>query len=154
MTGDEGLRTFAHVEAGFAIDLPIHSEVIENLDGVALVAIEPGDPGTFRANINVVIERLAGEVDLTDYADRSLAVQAGELAHCRLIDRTQDLLRTTLPAVRTLCHHEVAGQPIVLEQWRVTSRDLGYVISASSSPLDYDAVADTMSTCADSFRLI
>ena len=154
MTDVGDLRTFAHAEAGFAIDLPIHSEVIENLNGVALVAIEPGDPGAFRANINVVIERLGGELGLAEYTTRSLEVQGRELAHWRLIDRTEDLLSETLPAVRTLSHHEVAGQPIVLEQWRVTSHDLGFVISASSSPLDYDAVADTMSTCADSFRLI
>ncbi len=147
------LRRYERPEGRFAIDLPAQSEILEDVDGIALVAVEPADIGAFRANLNIVIERLGEPLDLDDYLERSVEVQQRQMSRFRLLDRAPAVLGDGLDARRTLAVHEVDGVAVVLEQWRTVRDDLGYVLSASCGGLDYDEVADTMSTCAESFRL-
>lgn len=145
-------HAFRHPTLGFSIELPPAAEVLDDVPGTALVAAEPPDPEVaFRANLVVTIEELAPAIDHVEtYTDASLAFQATELASFRLIDREPITLAGS-GATRTLAHHDVDGQAVTLEQWRLLSAARGYTVTASCWALDYDSLADAFTASAETF---
>jgi hypothetical protein len=71
----------------------------------------------------------------------------------RVLDR--DALELgDVPAVRTLAHY-VGGEAlaVVVEQWRLIARGLGWVVSASSDAISYADKGEIMAACAETFRV-
>jgi len=147
------LEAYSRPELGFAISFPAESELLEDVRGAAVIAIEPPGEGSFRANLNVVVERLDPPLGFDDYLERSLEVERRALSGHQLLDRTPATLDGA-PGLRTLAHHDVDGQAVTLEQWRALVGPTAFVISASCGTLDYDGVADTFAQCAETFRLL
>jgi hypothetical protein len=150
------LVTHRHPELGFSIDLPPDIEVHEDVPHVALVAIERADvvpEGTFRANLNVVVETGPPGMDLDAYVEGSLERQRGSMAGFRLIDREETTVGG-VPAVRTLAHYrgsDVLG--VVVEQWRLIARGLGWVVTVSADAIGYADRADAFAASAESLRV-
>jgi hypothetical protein len=148
------LERYVHPALGFGLDLAPGMEIFDKGPDVALIAREAEGAGTspFRANLTVVAERLHPGTSLEDYAEESLAKQAGLLDDWRLIDRTETTV-AGLPAVRTLGHHAFGEFAVALEQWRVVAGDVAWVVAASCDALEYSVVADVATACAESLEL-
>lgn len=148
------LKRYVHPALGFGLDLAPGMEIYDKGPDVALVAREAEGSGTspFRANLTVVAERLHPGTSLEDYVEASLEKQAGMLDDWRLIDRAETTV-SGLPAVRTLGHHVYGEFGIVLEQWRVVDGELAWVVAAQCDALEYSAVADVATACAESLEL-
>jgi hypothetical protein len=153
---DAELVTYRHPELRFAIDLPPEIEIGDEIPHVAVVAVERADvvpPGSFRASLNVVVEQGPLGMDLDSYVDASIEEQRRSMAGFRLIDR-EELTIGDVAAVRTLAHFhgsEVLG--LVVEQWRLIARGLGWVITATSDAISYGGRADAFARCAESLRV-
>jgi len=147
------LEPYTREELGFAISFPPDSEVVEDVQGAAVVAIAPPGDGDFRPNLNVVVERLDPPLELEAYLERSLEIEQRMLSGHQLLDRVSEALGG-VPGLRTLAHHDVGGQAVVLEQWRALAGEAAFVVSASCGALDYHAVADLFARCAESFRVL
>jgi hypothetical protein len=153
---DAELVTYRHPELHFSIDLPPEIEIGDDVPHVAVVAVERADvvpPGSFRANLNVVVEQGPPGMDLDGYVEASLEQQRRSMAGFRLIDR-EDLTISDVPAVRTLAHfHGSEVLALVVEQWRLIARGLGWVVTASSDAISYGGRADAFAACAESLRV-
>lgn len=153
---EASLVTYRHPELGFAIDLPPDIELHEDVPHVALVAIERADvvpEDTFRASLNVVVENGPPGMDLDGYVDGSLEQQRGSMAGFRLIDREPTAV-AGVPAVRTLAHYrgsEVLA--VVVEQWRLIARGMGWVVTVSCDAIGYADRADAFAASAESLRV-
>ncbi len=144
-------QAFHHPSLGFSLELPPGTEVLDGFPAAALVAAEPFDPAAaFRANLVVTVEELVGADSVGAYTDASLAVQAAALVDFRLIDREPVTVGED-EGTRTLAHHDVDGQAVVLEQWRLIAGNRGYTLTASCWTLDYDVLADVFATSAETF---
>jgi hypothetical protein len=147
------LENYRHSSAAFELPLPRDWERAENVQGCALVAVEPPreDPH-FRANVVVTIEQLPEGTDLEPWADRSLGALGESLNRLRVID-----LDTTevggLPARRALTHY-LHGQfgGVNLEQWSLVQGGLGFVVSCSTAALEYDDLWLLTNTIAEGLR--
>jgi DNA primase len=152
MSGE--LETYRHPSAAFELPLPAGWEHAEDVDGCALIAVEPArDDPHFRANVVVTIERLGRDAELEPWAERSLDALRASLERLRVID-----LDTTeisgLPARRALTHY-VHGQfgGINLEQWSLVHGGLGFVVSCSTAALGYDDLWLLTNTVAEGLRV-
>ncbi|MFI9028253.1 hypothetical protein [Streptomyces sp. NPDC053560] len=139
-----GLRPYDDRE--FHLALPEHWETVEPPGPpVVLIAVEPGDGETFRANVVVTAE------DITDAGQWQQAVGRA------LADHLQEyLLVDEEPAgdgVRRLFHHILpeAGA-VTAEQWSWAAGRRGFTVTASAATFDYDAKADLFAAVADGFR--
>jgi hypothetical protein len=153
---DAELVTYRHPTLRFSIDLPPDLELAEDIPNVALAAAERPEllpDGAFRGNVNVVVEEGPEGMDLEAYVAESLAAQERSMTAFRLIDR-EDTAVGAIPAVRTLAHYE-AGETLalVVEQWRLIARGLGWVVTATSDPITYNARAAAFATSAESLRV-
>lgn len=150
------LEPYRHAGLGFTIDLPAGIEVHEDVPHVALLAVEQAavvPEGTFRASLSVIAEDGPEGLDLAGYAEGSLHQEAGALEDFRLLDR-EAVEIGGVPAVRTLVHH--TGGPelaVVVEQWRLIARGLGWVLSASADAVSYADKGAIMAACAETFRV-
>jgi len=150
------LVTYRHPELGFSIDLPLDIEIHEDVPHVAVVAIERTDvvpEGTFRASLNVVVENGPPGMDLDAYVDGSLEEQRRSMTGFRLIDREATTV-AGVPAVRTLAHYrgsEVLA--VVVEQWRLIARGMGWVVTVSCDAIGYADRADAFAASAESLRV-
>lgn len=143
---------YRHPSLGFTLELPAGAEVLPDVPGAALVAAEPlHEQVAFRANLVVTVEEGQPSWDsLEAYTDASLATQAEVLIAFRLIDRAAATLRGG-EAARTLGHHDVDGQAVTIEQWRLLSAGRGYTLTGSCWTLDYDSLTDAFTTSAETF---
>lgn len=150
------LVTYRHPELGFSIDLPADLELADDVPHVALVAVERGEmlpEGTFRGSLNVVVEDGPPGMDLDSYLDASLEQQRRAMAGFRLIDR-EDTEVGGVPAVRTLAHYKGSEVlALVVEQWRLIARGLGWVVTATSDPITYTGRADAFAASAETLRV-
>jgi hypothetical protein len=148
------LETYRHWSAGFQLPLPPEWEPTENVQGCALVAVEPPreDPH-FRANVVVTIEQLEKDAQLETWTDRSLAALRESLDRLRVIDLDSTQI-DALPARRTLTHylHAQFGG-INLEQWSLVQSGLGLVVSCSTGALEYDDLWLLTNTVAEGLRI-
>lgn len=145
MSTDAGER-YTHPALGFTVELPPGSEIVDDLPGIALMALEPPDrDAAFRANLVVVVEQYAGD-DVEAFTDASLRTQERELSAFHLLDRAADGATT-----RTLGAHDSEDQAVTIEQWRLLHDGRGYTLTASCWSLDYDSLADAFATTTESF---
>lgn len=144
---------YRHPELGFEVELFPGAEVLPEIPGVALVAVEgePEPSSGFRANLAVTVEPVPAGAAVGAYTDASLAVQDDALLAHRLLDREQTALAGAA-ATRTLGHHIVDDQSVTIEQWRVLLGGRAYTLTASCATLDYAGLADTLREAAESFR--
>lgn len=105
------LIPYTREELGFAISFPSDSELAEDVQGAVVVAVAPPDDDGFRPNLNVVLERLDRPLDLDAYLERSLEAERRVLHGHQLLDRVPEALGG-VAGVRTLAHHDVAGQAV------------------------------------------
>jgi hypothetical protein len=136
---------------GFVLPLPVGWEVSENVDGCAVVAVEPArhDPH-LRASVVVTVEVLGD--DAPAWSDRSLAAVRESLIRYRLIDDEQVEIGGRR-ARRVLGHYVHAGfGGVNLEQWLIVHAGRGYVISCTTAALEYDDLCDLMRAVAEGFR--
>lgn len=149
-------KRFTHPTAGFTIPLPREWETVTDIDGVALIAVEPsrGDRW-FRANLVLTIEELARGADLADWQRQAVGLMRQGLPEFHLID----LAETTLagyPARRTLFHHRAesgsVAAAVATEQWTLVVGGLGYTITTSMAALEYDELADVFAGLVADFR--
>lgn len=144
---------YRHPDLGFELALPEGSEIREDLDGLALVAIEPADPSSgFRANLVVTVEEVSPGTAVEAYTEAALRSQGELLSSHRLID-LEPLEVGGRPATRTLAHHAQARMAITIEQWRVVDDALAYTVTASCATLDYATTADGFREAAESLVL-
>jgi hypothetical protein len=147
------LLTYRHSSAGFAIPLPAGWETSEQIEGAALVAVEPDRGGAFRSNVVVTGETRPVGLGLSDWAERCVGLLSQELDHCRLLD-TEDTVIGRLPARRVLVHYvhpELGG--VNLEQWMLLYGERGFVVSASTAVPDYDERCELMAGIAGGLRI-
>jgi hypothetical protein len=148
------LETYRHPSAGFQLPLPPEWERSENVQGCALVAVEPPrDDPHFRANVVVTIERLAAGAELGDWADQSLEALRASLNRLRVIDLDTaeiDGLRMRRALTHYL-HGEFGG--VNLEQWSLVHGELGFVVSCSTAALEYDDLWLLTNTVAEGLRV-
>jgi hypothetical protein len=141
---------YRHPELGFELELPDGIEVHDDMDGMALVAVEPSKPSSgFQANLVVTVEEVGPGTPVESYTEASLRSQGEVLYAHRLID----LEATTLagrPATRTLAHHAQGHLAITIEQWRVVEVALAYTVTGSCATLDYATLADGFREAAES----
>jgi hypothetical protein len=134
---------YLHSTLPFGLSLPAGWERAEGVDGCALLAVEPPrDDAHFRANVVVTVESLPAGASLEGWAERSRDALRESLNRLRVIDLEVTEL-CGLPAHRTLAHyvHRQFGG-VVLEQWALAERPLGFVLSCSGGALEYDDLAD------------
>jgi hypothetical protein len=144
------LDTHRH-PVGFELPLPPGWEVSENVDGCALVAVEPArhDPH-LRASVVVTVERLGDDAER--WPERSLAAVHDSLIRHRVLD-DEEVEIGGHRARRVLAHYVHAGfGGVNLEQWLLAHGDRGYVISCTTAALEYDDLADLMRAVAEGFR--
>jgi hypothetical protein len=141
---------YRHPELGFELELPKGIEVREDMDGLALVAVEPGEPSSgFRANLVVTIEEVGPGTAVESYTEASLRSQGELLYGHRLIDFEMTEV-SRRPATRTLAHHAQEHLAITIEQWRLVEGAHAYTVTASCATLDYATVADGFREAAES----
>jgi DcrB len=150
----EELETYCHPTAGFELPLPREWERAENVQGCALVAVEPPrDDPHFRANVVVTIEALEKGSELEAWADRSLDALRDSLNRLRVIDLDAAEVGG-LPARRALTHY-LHGQfgGVNLEQWSLLHGELGFVVSCSTAALEYDDLWLLTNSVAEGLRV-
>jgi hypothetical protein len=150
----DSLELHRHSVAGFELPVPAGWERTEDIEGCALVAVEPprGDPH-LRANIVVTLERVLPQESLADWSERSLAALGESLNEVRLLD-VEALEVGGRPARRALSHYrhgDVGG--VNLEQWLVLAGGLGCVVSCSTAALEYDDLFDLMHAVGEGLRV-
>ena len=143
-----------HGGGEFELPLPVGWEWRENVEGCALLALEPPrDDEHLRATVVVTVERLVAGEALDAWAERSLAALEDTLHRHRLIDVTPAEVGGR-PARRALSHyvHRAYGGAC-LEQWLVPAGELGHVVSCTTAALEYDDLFELMHAVADGLRL-
>jgi hypothetical protein len=151
---NDELETYRHPTAGFELQLPLDWERAENVEGCALVAVEPPrDDPHFRANVVVTIEPLRADAELDAWADRSLGALRESLERLRVIDLDATQVGG-IPARRALTHY-LHGQfgGVNLEQWSLVRAGLGFVVSCSTAALEYDDLWLLTNSVAEGLRL-
>lgn len=149
-------RQYEHPTAGFTIPLPEEWEPLADIDGVALIAVEPARGSQwFRTNLVVTIEPLDIGADLAGWQEQALALMRYGLHEFQLVD-VEDIELAGLPARRTLIHHRTEAGPmaaaVAMEQWTLIVGRLGYTITASMAALEYDELADVFAGLVAGFR--
>lgn len=149
------LVPYRHPGAGFTLPLPEQWGRAEDVQGVALVAIEPDRGPWFRANVVVTIEQLDPRLDLAAWQEHSLALLREALNEFYLID-VEETAVGGRPARRTLAHHRTEHEhtvnAVTMEQWTIREGELGYTLTGSVATLEYDELADTFARLAGEFR--
>lgn len=148
----QGVIRHVHSRLGFAVELPEGSEVREDTDGVALLALEPVRDAGFRSNLAITVDALEPDVPLDRYTDAALELQDRTLHDFVLLDRGHALVGGR-PATRTLAHHDLDGLALCIEQWRLVDGRDGWTVTATAWALDYDEVADALAAGAESLEL-
>ncbi|QSB15717.1 hypothetical protein JQS43_05095 [Natronosporangium hydrolyticum] len=155
MTAGRGVTQYEHPSAAFMLSLPEQWERIEDIEGVALVAVEPPRGPWFRANVVVTIGQIEPGAPVTDWQDETLELLRQTLQEFVLIDVADGELAGA-PARRTLAHHtiedEEAVNAVVIEQWAVVAGGLGFTLTASVAALEYADYADLFYRVAAGFR--
>jgi hypothetical protein len=151
---DIGLEPYRHPGLGFELPLPAGWERRDNVDGCAVVAVEPArEDGHFCANAVVTVERRDRAVPAEDWVRRSREALAESLNRLRVIDLESTEL-AGLPAERTLAHYVHPGfGGVTLEQWALAHGEFGYVLSCSGAALENDDLADLNRLVAAGLRL-
>ena len=141
---------YRHPELGFELDVPEGTELRDDMDGLALVALEPGEPPSgFRANLVVTVEEVAPATPVGPYTDASLRSQGELLLGHRLID-------LEITAVgggggpRPGAPHGRGDLASRNEQWRRGGGSEAYTVTGSCATLDYAGVADGFREAAES----
>jgi hypothetical protein len=141
---------YRHPELGFELAVPDGSELHDDMDGMALVAVEPKEPSSgFRANLVVTVEEVGAGIAVETYTEASLRSQGELLYGHRLID-LEPLTVGGRPAIRTLAHHAQKHLAITVEQWRLVEGPHAYTVTCSCATLDYATVADGFREAAES----
>jgi len=105
---DAELVTYRHPELHFSIDLPPEIEIGDDIPHVAVVAVERADvvpPGSFRANLNVVVEQGPPGMDLDGYVEANGHVAIGAMTREYVAEEsgtvadTLPLLAAALPLI-------------------------------------------------------
>jgi len=154
---DASGTAYRHDDAGFAVSLPTGWPVDDEVDGCALVCVEPPPAGTHPAylppSIVVTIDALHDDEPFDRWLSRFRVSLAEIYNKLRLVD-LEDTALGDLPAYRTLSHylHGVVGG-VCTEQWCIPAPGLVYVITCAAGTLQYDDFADTFQDVAAGFRL-
>jgi hypothetical protein len=150
----DALQPHRHGGGAFELPLPVGWEWRENVEGCALLAIEPErDDEHLRANVVVTVERLPEAESLNDWSDRSLTALGEALNRHRLLDLV-DVSVNGRTARRALSHYvdRMLGG-VCLEQWLVPAGDVGVVVSCTTAALEYDDLFDLMHAIAEGLRV-
>lgn len=146
------LHEYHCTAAGFAILLPQGWEATEEVEGGALVAVEPYRAQAFRNNVVVTVETVPADLDLSGWLERSLAGLRDSLNRCRVLD-TEHTEVGGVPARRALVHYVHPNYGGVnLEQWSLRQGDRGFIVSATTIVPDYDDQRQLMATIAESLQ--
>jgi len=153
---DEPWATYRHDDAGFAVSLPTGWPVDGEVDGCALVCVEPPSgtpPAYLPPSIVVTVDELPDDEPFDRWLSRFRVSLAEIYNEVRLVD-LEDTLLGDVPAYRTLSHylHAVVGG-VCTDQWCIPALGRVYVVTCSSGALEYDDFADTFQDVAAGFRL-
>jgi hypothetical protein len=145
-------RRYQHPTIGFTIALPAGWELIDDVPGVALIAMEPARDGWFRSNVVVTVEHLAPGTELEQWAVAADGLLERALHRYLWLDDELveiDGHRTR----RTLSHHTMPeNQAVTMEQWALVEGCSGYTLTASAGTIAYDVLADVFQEVAARFR--
>jgi hypothetical protein len=147
------LEVHRHSVAGFEIPIPAGWERAEDVQGCALVAVEPPrEQPHLRASVVVTIEVLGDDADVRAWEERSLAALGDSLNRVRAIDdeRAEIGGRDARRVLSHYVHKRFGG--VCLEQWLLAHGGVGFVVSCSVAALEYDDLWHLMNTLADGLR--
>jgi hypothetical protein len=148
------LELHRHSIAGFEIPIPAGWERTEDVQGCALVAVEPPrEQPHLRANVVVTIELLGDDADVRAWEERSIVALGKAVNRLRTIDdeRVEVGGRGARRVLSHYVHREFGG--VCLEQWLLAHAGAGYVVSCSVAALEYDDLWDLTNTVAEGLRL-
>lgn len=147
-----GIVTYRHPVAGFTLPLPEEWERLEGPSpGVALVAVEP-EGGRFRVNVVVTVEELTDGLDLDGWQASADDHLPTTMHAYLLLDRERTRLNGR-DVIRRLAHHALPETgSITMEQWALVAKGRGLTLTASSSTLDYDTMAEVFAEIAGEFE--
>jgi len=146
---DDSQSRYRHPGLGFELTIPDGVTVASELPPVLRLGGE-GDGG-FAPTLAVTAETLDPDLDLDRWVDGSVPERAAWLAGARELDR-EPVHTTAGPSIRTLAHHAAGPHAVTLEQWWTVVSTRGWVVSAACATSDYDRMADTFRSAAESFR--
>jgi hypothetical protein len=147
------LEVHRHSVMGFEIPIPVGWEVTEQVQGTALVAVEPPrEQPHLRASVVVTVELIGDEADVAAWEERSVAALVDSFNRLRIIDDE----RVTLDGrdARRVLSHYVHGQfgGVCLDQWLLAAGGAGFVVSCTTAALEYDDLWDLTTTVAEGLR--
>jgi hypothetical protein len=147
------LEVHRHSVAGFEIPIPAGWERTEDVEGCALVAVEPArEQPHLRANVVVTVEVLGDDADVRAWEERSLSALGESINRLRLID--DERVEIGGHDARRVLSHYVHGRfgGVCLEQWLLAHGGVGFVVSCSVAALEYDDLWDLTNTVAEGLR--
>jgi hypothetical protein len=147
------LEVHRHSVAGFEIPIPAGWERTEDVEGCALVAVEPArEQPHLRANVVVTVEVLGDDADVRAWEERSLSALGESINRLRLID--DERVEIGGHDARRVLSHYVHGRfgGVCLEQWLLAHGGVGSVVSCSVAALEYDDLWDLTNTVAEGLR--
>lgn len=139
---------YRHPGLGFELAIPNGATVVSELPPV--LRLGPEGEGGFAPTLAVTAQTLDPDLGLDRWVDASLPERAAWLAGARELDR-EPVHTTAGPSIRTLVHHAVGPHAVTLEQWWTMVSSRGWAVSAVCASADYDRVADTFRSTAESF---
>jgi hypothetical protein len=149
-----GIIPYRHEAGGFALPLPEDWVRLDGpVPGISLVALEPDRPEErFRANLVVTVEELDDGLDLDGWQASTEEHLPSALNDYLLLDRERMDLNGRV-AIRRLAHHaRPETGSITMEQWAFVVGRRGITLTASSSTLDHDTLADVFAGIAGEFE--
>jgi hypothetical protein len=144
------LDVHRHSVLGFEIPLPAGWEVTEDVEGCALLAVEPPrEQPHLRASVVVTVELLGEEVDVAAWEHRSVAALPESFNRLRVID--DERVHVGGRDARRVLSHYVHGRfgGVCLDQWLVA----GVVLTCTVAALEYDDLWDLITAVAEGLRL-
>lgn len=135
---------------GFHLDCPVGWRAYQQVQGCALVLVEPSrtEPQAFCANLTVTVSPLEENCDAV--LGEALALLDDHLTEHRLID-LESVDVAGLPGHRILSIHTHECWDLTLEQWLLSGEAMQYTLSATAESLDYPAYAGVLRAVIASF---
>ncbi len=142
------IRLHRYPGLAFELAVPPRATVVSDLPPVVRLGAE--QPGGFVPTLAVTAETLAADVDLAGWVDASVRERERWLVGARELDRESVQMKTGA-AIRTLAHHAAGPHAVTLEQWWTVVGSRGWLVSAACASGDYDGLAGTFRSSAESF---
>lgn len=146
------MRRYRDPDGRFELPVPEGWRLRTHVPDTVLVLVDETPSLGFHPNVVVTLEELADSADVSTWVTEQGAVLSKVLVDPLLLD-VERVEVAGIGAQRLLCHHDVDGHAVTLEQWVVPAGNFGWTLSASVASLAYDRYADLIGDVVEGFRL-